>query len=66
VRVLALAAESGEDAVASVLGQLLRDHELPSDTLVRDRLTLPVRPTPMLASFAPELSDYDQLLEVGT
>lgn len=66
VRVLALAAESGEDAVAGVLGQLLRDHELPCDTLVRDRLTLPVRPTPMLASFAPELSDYDQLLEVGT
>jgi hypothetical protein len=66
VRVLALAAESGEDPVAAVLGQLLRDNELPTAPLVRDRLATPVNSPPALASFAPELSDYDQLLEVGT
>lgn len=66
VRVLALAAESGEEPVAAVLGQLLREEELPADTLVRTRLATPVNSPPAMASFAPELSDYDQLLEVGT
>lgn len=66
MRVLAVAAECGEDPVAAVLGQLLRDDELPCDTLVRDRLAAPVTSPPALATFTPELSDYDQLLEVGT
>jgi hypothetical protein len=66
VRVLALAAEAGEEPVAFVLGQLLRDDEVPGDTLVRERLAMPVTSPPALASFAPELRDYDQLLEVGT
>jgi hypothetical protein len=52
--------------VAAVLGQLLRDDEVPGDTLVRDRLATPVTLPPALASFTPELSGYDQLLGVGT
>jgi transposase InsO family protein len=66
VRVLALAAESGEEPVAAALGQLLRANHVPSETSVRERLATPLTSPPALASFAPELHDYDQLLEVGT
>lgn len=66
VRVLALAAEMGEAPVADVLGQLLREGEAPLDNSVRERLTAPTALPPPLACFAPELHDYDQLLEAGT
>lgn len=66
VRVLALAAELGEEPVAAVLGKLLRDGEAPHDDAVRAQLAAPTTSPPPLACFAPELRDYDQLLEVGT
>jgi hypothetical protein len=52
--------------VADVLGQLLREGEAPLDNSVRERLTAPTALPPPLACFAPELYDYDQLLEAGT
>lgn len=65
VRVLAVAAEVGEDPVADVLGTLLREGAVPDENTVRDRLTAPAAARPALARFEPELRDYDQLLEVG-
>jgi hypothetical protein len=66
VRVLALAAELGEDPVASALGALLRDGEVPTDEAVRTRVAAPASASPALARFEPQLHDYDQLLEVAT
>lgn len=66
VRVLAIAAELGEEPVAMALGALLREGVPPHDDAVRERMAAPTTGTPALACFKPQLSDYDQLLEVGT
>jgi hypothetical protein len=66
VRILALAAERGEEPVAEVLGRLLREGELPDEQAVRKQLAAPADSPPALACFEPHLRDYDQLLEVGT
>lgn len=66
VRVLALAAELGEDPVAEILGRLLREGDLPHENAVREQLATPTTSPPTLACFEPHLRDYDQLLEVGT
>lgn len=66
VRLLAVAAEVGEDAVASALGSLIREGVTPGDDAVRERIAAPVTGTPKLASFEPQLTDYDHLLGVGT
>ena len=66
VRILALAAECGENEVAHVLGGLLREDILPSEDGVRERLVKPADSRPLLASFEPEIASYDQLLEVGS
>ena len=66
VRVLAMAAELGEDPVADVLGALLREGILPEDDAVRERIAAPSNGTPVMACFEPQLTAYDQLLEVGT
>ena len=66
VRILALAAELGEESVADVLGRLLREGVTPHDDLVRDQLAAPTSAPPTLASFEPQLRDYDELLGVAT
>lgn len=66
VRILALAAECGEDEVAHVLGGLLREDALPTEDGVRERLAKPADARPLMASFEPEIASYDQLLEVGS
>jgi len=66
VRILALAAECGEDEVAHVLGGLLREDVLPTEDGVRERLAKPATTRPVLATFEPEIASYDQLLEVNS
>ena len=66
VRILAQAAECGEEEVAHVLGGLLRDDVLPTEDGVRERLAKPAETRPILATFVPEIASYDQLLEVSS
>jgi hypothetical protein len=66
VRILAMAAECGEDEVANVLGGLLREDVLPTEDGVRERLAQPAEAQPSMARFVPEIASYDQLLEVGS
>jgi len=69
VRLLALAAQVGEDGVAAALAALLREGlaPLPEATQARLQLAPPTRPVELVA-FVPELHSYDTLLvaEVGT
>jgi len=66
VRILAIAAECGEDEVAHALGGLLREDILPTEDGVRDRMSQPADAQPSMAHFEPEIASYDQLLEVGS
>jgi transposase len=63
VRVLALAADVGETAVAAALSVLLREGEIPGVEQIRARLQAPAEPA-TLAAFTPELTSYDQLHRV--
>ena len=63
LRVLELAAERGEDAVAASLGALLRAGALPLADVIDGQLRDPVPARPAdLAAFTPELGAYDALL----
>lgn len=65
--VLLLAAERGEEEVASALGAILREGAVPRRQEVEPRLAPREAGAPTLATFTPELQSYDQLLaEVGT
>lgn len=59
---LALAAEHGEDEVASVLGAALRAGELPTSAWVEPKVRATPAPAPSLPVLEPELSAYDRLL----
>ena len=68
LQVLELATTAGEEAVATVLGQLLRAEEIPLLAAVEARLLVdePLAAATVTA-FTPELNSYDELLaEVGT
>lgn len=58
---LALAADLGETAVATAIGEALRDGEAPRAVTVRTRLQTTTT-TPQVAAFVPNLATYDQLL----
>jgi transposase InsO family protein len=63
LRLLALAAELGEDSVADQLGAALRAGELPLADVLELRLRQPGAVAPvLLAPFTPELGAYDALL----
>jgi hypothetical protein len=63
LRLLALAAELGEDRVADQIGWALRAGEVPSAALLEPRLRQPVVAEPTkLAVFTPELQSYDTLI----
>jgi len=59
--VLSLAADLGETAVATVLGEVLRAGAAPRAEILRARLQTAVA-TPQVAAFIPNLASYDQLL----
>ena len=63
LRLLALAAELGEDRIADQIGAALRAGEVPSVALIEPRLRAPVAAEPVrLAAFVPELTSYDTLI----
>ena len=63
LRLLALAAELGEDRVADQIGWALRAGEVPSAALLEPRLRQPVAAElTALAVFTPELRSYDTLI----
>ena len=63
LRLLALAAELGEDPVADQLGSALRNGEVPLADVIELRLRQPVAAEPTkLAPFIPELGSYDVLI----
>jgi hypothetical protein len=61
LELLVLAADLGETAVATALGEALRAGEAPRAAAVRTRLQTTVAP-PQIAAFIPNLATYDQLL----
>jgi transposase InsO family protein len=62
VRLLALAAERGEDEVATALGTRLRAASVPWPQDVEAALQAPTSTTVELTSFTPELQHYDALI----
>lgn len=63
LRLLQLAAEFGEDPVATALGAILRRGELPLADLIEVGLRAPPPPRPTdLAAFTPDISRYDELI----
>jgi transposase len=63
LKLLALAADIGEDPVSDALGAALREGDLPDAAILKTRLSAPTPAEPAsLAAFQPDLTDYDQLL----
>lgn len=63
LRLLALSADFGEDAVGDLLGSVLRSGELPLADVIEHRLHQPEPAEPAkVAAFTPELESYDALI----
>lgn len=63
LRLLALAADFGEDPVGDLLGAALRNGELPLADVIEQRLRQPEPIEPVkVAPFTPELGSYDALI----
>lgn len=62
VRLLALAATCGEDEVAAVIGEQLREGAVPWPAQIEAALAQPEAKPPHVASFTPELHSYDALI----
>jgi transposase len=63
LRLLALAADFGEDPVCQLIGAVLREGELPLPDRIEPQLHHPLPTTPtMVTPFVPELRSYDGLI----
>jgi hypothetical protein len=63
LRLLELAHQLGEDAVAAVLGAFLREGGLPDPDAVKARLVQPAPSRVAILPFVPSLRGYDALLK---